>query len=174
MELYHFSEEPDIRRFEPRPAKAFPELLPVVFAIDREHCTSYYFPRECPRVIYRRGEGTTEADARELLAHTTADTIIVVESGWLDRIREVRLYRYTFDSSSFELWDATAGYYVSRRPAVPLRVEPVGDLLTRLLNDGVELRLTPSLHPIRNRVIASTLAFSVIRFRNAAEPQSGS
>lgn len=51
-ELYHFSEEPDIERFRPRPAAAYPELEPVVFAIDGEHATHYYFPRECPRVIY--------------------------------------------------------------------------------------------------------------------------
>ncbi|MCM3109611.1 hypothetical protein M3572_01770 [Lederbergia lenta] len=47
--LYHFSEDPSIAIFKPRPSKAFPELSPVVWAIDKEHSAHYYVPRDCPR-----------------------------------------------------------------------------------------------------------------------------
>lgn len=167
-ELYHFSEEPDIRLFEPRPAKAFPELEPVVFALDRKRSPHYFFPRDCPRVIYWKADWTTEADARTFLANTTAEKIVVVECGWLDRIRDTKLFVYTFAGESFEPMGSSAGYYISRQTVVPIRVEPVGDLLGRLLAERLELRFTPSLHPIRESVIASTMDFSIIRFRNAA------
>lgn len=167
MELYHFSEEPDIGIFRPRPAAAFPQLPPVVFALDRERSPHYFFPRDCPRVIYWKADSTTEEDARTFLAHTTTDKIVVVESGWLERIRNTPLYVYTFAGDTFEMMDGSAGYYVSTQEVVPLKVEPVGDLLGKLLAEGVELRFAPSLYPIRDSVIASTMDFSIIRFRNA-------
>ena len=80
-ELYHFSEEPGIERFRPRPASAYPELEPVVFAIDGEHAPHYYFPRDCPRVISWKSGRTNEDDLRTLFAHTRANKIAVVESG---------------------------------------------------------------------------------------------
>jgi hypothetical protein len=171
VELYHFSEESDIRLFEPRPANAFPELPPVVFAIDRERSPHYFFPRDCPRVIYWKADRTTEEDARTFLAHSSVGKIVVVESGWLDRIRNAKLYVYTFSGDSFERMDSTAGYYISRETVAPVRVEPVGDLIRKLLEANAELRFTPSLHPIRDSVIASTMDFSIIRFRNAAKGQ---
>jgi hypothetical protein len=168
VELYHFSEEPDIRIFEPRPAGAFPELEPVVFAIDRERSPHYFFPRDCPRVIYWRADWTTDEDARTFLADTTVGKIVVVESGWLERIRNAKLYVYTFSGESFEQMDSTAGYYISKKTVEPIQVEPVGDLIGKLLAENLELRFTPSLHPIRESVIASTMDFSIIRFRNAS------
>lgn len=168
MELYHFSEEPDIERFRPRPAPAFPHLPPVVFALDRARSPHYFFPRDCPRVIYWKNERTTEEDARTFWANTTADKIVAVESGWLERIRRTKLYVYTFASESFVGLDDSAGYYISEQEVVPVKVEPVGDLLDKLLAEKLELRFTPSLHPIRESVVASTMDFSIIRFRNAA------
>lgn len=168
--LYHFSEEPDIRTFRPRPSAVLPDRPPVVFAIDEEHAAHYYFPRDCPRVIYWKSPGTTEADMRELFAHTAADKVIAVESRWLDRIRNVKLYRYTFPASSFTMTDGTAGYYVSEQEIEPVAVEPVTDLIGKLLDDPrLELRFMPNLYPLRNRVIASTADFSIIRFRNAID-----
>jgi hypothetical protein len=168
MELYHFSEEPDIAQFRPRPAPAFPHLPPVVFALDRERSPHYFFPRDCPRVIYWKAGWTTEEDARSFFADTAAPKIAVVESGWLDRIRGCELYVYTFAGDSFVQMGGSAGYNVSTETVAPLRVEPVGDLLGKLLGAGLELRFTPSLHPIRERVVASSVDFSIIRFRNAA------
>ncbi|QYR22580.1 hypothetical protein KZ483_06350 [Paenibacillus sp. sptzw28] len=164
---YHFSEEPGIRRFKPRPSAAFPHYPPVVFAIDEEHAAHYFFPRDCPRVIYWKADSTTEEDLNAFFSHTAAAKIIAVENGWLERIRSTKLYVYTFAEESFECFDGTAGYYISTSEVAPLNVEPVGDLLKKLLGRRVELTFTPSLHPIRDKVVASTVDFSIIRFRNA-------
>ena len=50
---------------------------------------------------------------------------------------------------------------------MPLAVEPVGDLLAALATSGIELRITPSLIPLWQRVVRSTLSFSGTRLRNA-------
>jgi hypothetical protein len=47
--LYHFSEDPNINEFVPRSMECMP---PVVWAIDEEHSFFYFFPRDCPRVIF--------------------------------------------------------------------------------------------------------------------------
>jgi len=41
------------------------------------------------------------------------------------------------------------------------------DALAELTHRDVELRVTPSLWPLRDAVVASTLQFSLIRMRNA-------
>jgi len=64
--------------------------------------------------------------------------------------------------------DAGAGYYVSREAVSPQGVTPITDLLAELTRRDVELRVTPSLWPLRDAVAASTLQFSIIRMRNAA------
>jgi hypothetical protein len=76
-ELYHFSEEPDIERFRPRPAAAYPELEPVVFAIDGEHAPHYYFPRECPRVIYWKSGRTRRRLHRRVFHHPVSERAAV-------------------------------------------------------------------------------------------------
>ncbi|MCI1593658.1 DUF6886 family protein [Heyndrickxia oleronia] len=167
--LFHFSEEPNIRVFSPRPSAAFPELAPAVWAIDREHASHYYFPRDCPRVIYSKGACTEVSDIEKFFSDTNAEKIIVVENQWLEQIRNTTLYVYSFSEEGFELFDQTAGYYVSHEKVVPEKIEPLTDLIEKIVNEKVELRFTPDLHPIRNRVIGSTLDFSVIRFKNAGK-----
>lgn len=61
----------------------------------------------------------------------------------------------------------TAGYYISHQEIVPSKVERIDDVIGQLLSRNIELRFTPNLYPIRNKVISSTLDFSIIRFRNA-------
>ena len=163
--LYHFSEENNILIFKPRTSKT--SVDPVVWAIDKEHALHYYFPRDCPRVINWKTENTKKEDIANFFANTNADKIIVVESSWLEQIRETKLYMYTFEPSSFKLFDKNAGYYVSTEEIVPISVEPVGDLLEKILHEKVELRFTPNLYPIRNRIVTSSLGFSVIRFNHA-------
>ena len=51
---------------------------------------------------------------------------------------------------------------------MPLRVEPVGDLLAALTGAGVEVRIMPSLVPLGRAISQTTLHFSLIRMRNAA------
>lgn len=167
--LYHFSEESSIKRFSPRPQKAFPHLKPVVFAIHEEQSVHYYFPRDCPRVIYWKADWSSEEDIQRFFSDSTVNKIIVVENDWLDRIRQTQLYRYTFAEDSFKWFGeaSTAGYYISYDEIEPLKVERVSDLIGQILEKAVELRFTPNLYPLRERIIASTIDYSIIRFRNA-------
>jgi hypothetical protein len=87
-------------------------------------------------------------------------------------LRDTVLYRYEFAPTIFESHDEGAGYWVSRDTVEPRRVEPVGDLLDALTAAGAELRVTPTLWPLYEAVVASTLGFSIIRFRNAAARQA--
>jgi hypothetical protein len=165
--LYHFSEEPDIGVFEPRPPLARPEVEPLVWAIDDWHAPMYFFPRECPRACFWPGAQTAHEDRERWFGGIDATMVIAIEAAWLDRVRTTKLYRYTMPATAFEPIDATAGFYVSRASVVPLTVEPVGDLLTALAAANVELRITPALAALWQRVIASTLEFSGTRLRNA-------
>ncbi len=168
MFLYHFSEEPDISKFEPRSSHGGDERSPLVWAIDEEHSVNYLFPRDCPRVIFSRSERMSEEDEVRFFSNTYAKTIIAVENAWVERINRTTLYRYIFQDESFELLDEIAGYYVSKQTIVPLRVEPVVHLLEEVVSRQVELRFTPSLYPLRDSILNSTIDdFSIIRFRNA-------
>lgn len=162
--LFHISEEADIGRFAPRAAGGGD--APAVWAIDDARLRNYLVPRECPRVTYYAGSETTPEDVQRFLSPSPA--VVAVESGWLGRLRSCRLYRYHLPPETFECIDECAGYFVSREPVTPARVEVVSDPMAELLRRGVELRFVPSLWPLHDAVAASTLRFSMIRMRNAA------
>jgi Family of unknown function (DUF6886) len=169
MVVFHISEEPDIEVFRPRHADARPE--PVVWAIDEGHIRNYLVPRDCPRVTYSAGPGTTAADRERFLGSSPA--VLAIETGWFERVRECRLWCYHLPGDTFELADECAGYFVSRVPVRPLRVQVIEDPLSAVLERGVELRVQPSLWALREAVVESTLAFSIIRWRDAApKPQA--
>lgn len=171
--LYHFSEEAGIQLFTPRSSKAFPHIKPAVWAIDDEHALHYCFPRDCPRVIYWKVKGTSDEDQYQLFGLSNVDKIMVVENRWLDRIRNAELYRYSFHDETFEILEEarTAGYYISHHEIKPIKVERMGDLISTLLSHNIELRFTPDLYPIRNKVISSSVDFSIIRFSNAVRSE---
>jgi hypothetical protein len=161
--LFHVSEEAGIGRFEPRaPEDGGP---PVVWAVDAGRLRNYLVPRECPRVTYYAGGETSPADVERFLGASPA--VVAVESGWLERLRACRLYCYHLPPETFECVDECAGYFVSRAPVTPARVEVFDDLMAELLGRGVELRFVPSLWPLHDAVAASSLRFSLIRMRNA-------
>lgn len=166
--LCHFSENPNIEVFVPKTAVGSPSVPPAVWAIDEAHSVNYFFPRDCPRIIYTRSQNVSEPDIERFFSHTSANTVIVVENAWLERIRNAELYRYTFTDEGFELFDKNAGYYISYETVRPVSVEPVTDLIGGILSMGVELRFSPNLHPLRNAILTSTVdRFSIIRFKNA-------
>ena len=49
----------------------------------------------------------------------------------------------------------------------PLSVEPIPDLMLALTELGIEVRIMPSLRLLQEAVIASTVEFGIIRWRNA-------
>jgi hypothetical protein len=174
--LFHVSDRPEIVRFDPRPAPSTNPAAPagqIVWAIDEEHLPNYLLPRDCPRVTFHALPTSDPADVERLLAGTSAARVIAIESGWLERVRSGRLYLYELPPDSFALEDPGAGYYLSRAPVAPGRVTVLDDLLAELAGRDVELRVMPSLHRLRDAVVASTLQFSIIRWRNA-RPRSSS
>ena len=165
--LYHFSEDPHIERFVPRPVDVSPFDEALVWAVDSPHCHLYYFPRDCPRVVASKSSHTSEDDAETFFGHTTATAIAAIEACWFERLRTTTIYRYTLPSPGFALHNETAGYWVSRQEVLPIDVEPIRDLMAALVGAGIELRIMPSLVPMRDAVIASTVEFDIIRWRNA-------
>ncbi len=165
--LYHFSEESDIRSFEPR--FATPELGKVVWAVSDAGMYTYLLPRDCPRVTFRADNNTTQEDIHRFFGHSSAQYVVVIESGWLAKVQATTLYRYHIPCDMFRRYreDSISQYYVSHQPVTPLCVEPIEDLVKALIDFGVELRIMPSLWPLYDAVVNSTLAFSIIRMRHA-------
>jgi len=174
-QVFHFSEDPNIELFEPRPV-AVPTARPpgfewlngpLVWAIDAWHAPMYFFPRDCPRVLLWRLPDTREADLDRwwrgdrgwrMQAH--------VEAAWLARLRTTAIYRYTFDAREFDP-PHDVGMCVSRGAVRPLTVERVNYLPAALETAGVELHVMADLLPLKG-VWDSTLHASGIRLRNAA------
>ena len=166
MPLYHYSEDPTIAVFVPRPPLAYPDVEPLVWAIDEWHSPLYFVPRDCPRVCFWPLETTTQADVERYFATVSDRMVVAIEARWLAQLRATALYRYVLPDEPFEsLHDA--GMHVSRQTVTPLRIEPLGDLLDRFVEARVELRVCHSIAALGRAVAASTLHYSLIRMRNA-------
>jgi hypothetical protein len=167
--LFHISERPGIKLFEPRPSPSvFDEITGnVVYAIAEQLLHNYLLPRECPRVTCYPSAKTTAKDKARFFDNTTANYIIAIENKWYKQIIETTLYCYEFDPANFILLDECAGYYISYKPVEPITETPIIDLIPELLKRNIELRFTPSIIEFGRAVSKSTLNFSLIRMRNA-------
>jgi hypothetical protein len=89
-----------------------------------------------------------------------------IEWGWFERFRTGRLARYELPAAAFEgLGDA--GMWVAREAVEPVGVEIIDDLPAALAALGVELRMMPTLAPLRG-VWDTSLHASGVRLRNAS------
>lgn len=168
--LYHVSDQPGINLLEPRPVQPHhprQDMPPVVWAIGERLLHNYLLPRDCPRVTFYAATNSDPADVAHLLGATAARHVVAIESDWLDRVRASVLWLYELPVDTFELLDPIAAYYVSRQPVQPLSVRRLDELLGELARRDVELRITRSLWPLRDAVLASSLGFSLIRMGNA-------
>jgi len=77
------------------------------------------------------------------------------------------LYRYEFDPAPFRLKIPDAGYWVANCEVAPLAITPVGDLLARHAEAGIELLIVMNLWPLIDAIVGSGLEFSIIRKANA-------
>lgn len=172
--LFHISDQPDITRFDPRPAPApnTAQSGSMVWAIDDQHLHNYLLPRDCPRITFYALPKSEPEHVTRLMGYTSASYIIAIESGWMPELQRQRLYCYELPAASFSLIDEGAGYYISREPVRPRAVTTIDDLLGELLRRDVELRIMPSLWQLYDAVVASTLQFSIIRMRNARPRES--
>src|SRR5262245_12729949 len=94
--LFHISDDPKIKIFEPRPAPFYPDMImgKVVFSINNTMLHNYLLPRNCPRVTFYAGAQTTEADKCRFMGTSTARYVVCVESAWLPAIQRTTLYSY--------------------------------------------------------------------------------
>lgn len=167
--LFHISEEPDIKIFHPRPSPQHYDSIKgdVVFAISDKLIHNYLLPRDCPRVTYYISPQTSARNKDKFFGDSTAEYIINVETGWQERIKKVKLYKYEFSPENFVLLDETAGYYVSDKAETPIAVAGITDIGHELEKRNVELRCLPEIQSIAKEIATSSLSFSIIRMRNS-------
>jgi len=175
MQLYHFSDDPGIAVFEPRPVRVPSPRPPgrgwlngpLVWAIEAAWRALYLFPRDCPRILLFPQAETSAADRAAWFGDSPAHAIAYMEWDWLARLRAATLHRYALPAAAFEdLGDA--GMWVARRAVTPLACETLTDLPGALREAGVELRLTETLTHLRP-VWDTTLHASGIRLRHAKD-----
>ena len=157
--LWHVSEDPAIERFEPRG-----DETPRVWAVDTRHLPLYWFPRDCPRATFWADSGTSDDDVERFLSGDPARRVHAIESAWLERMRDARVYAYRLPDDTFEPFDR---FWISRAAVEPLELVELGDLLALHADAGIELRIAPELLALWDKVVNSTLDFSGIRLRNA-------
>ena len=172
-EVLHFSEDPTITRFAPHVAATAQQPQPYVWALTAEQAPSYWFPRDCPRIMAWPRADSTPADRALILGPGGAQRVHAIEYGWLARMQSVQLYTYRLPAGPFRPFESHA--MVAEEPVEPLGPpEPVGDLLARHAAAGIELRLLGNLWPMVDAIAAGTLDFSGIRLRNAVPRRTGS
>ena len=171
--LFHVSEEAGIARFEPRPPPS-PDAGVVgdaVWAIAESHLVNFLTPRDCPRIAFRAGPRTNEADKTRFLAGS--ERVVAFEKAWLERVRACTLYLYDMPPRTFEEALPEAGYWISREAVTPNGVVEDSDLMAALAKAGAEIRILKDFWPLADAVAASSLQFSILRKRNANTRRSG-
>jgi hypothetical protein len=170
--LWHFSEDPNLSRFVPKPTTSSDHPEPVVWAIETRHSPHFWFPRDCPRGCVWLTETTTEEDRVRFLGHSAAKRLHVMETAWAARVPACRLFAYRLPEEPFQsVGDHAAGYWTSREPVGALEQVEMGNLIERHAAAGIELRITPDIWPFWHSVIFSTLNFSGSRLKNATRPE---
>jgi hypothetical protein len=164
--LYHVSDRPGIERFEPRRAPSSALDEPLVWAVEERLLHNYLLLARLPAgdVLRRAGQrpgGRGAPAGRHSRRPRRGD-----REGVARTTRWKRLYIYELSS------DVPAGrrrrhVHVSAETVTPRAVRLVDHVLGALVERDVDLRITPSLWPLRDLVVASTLAYSMIRMRNA-------
>ena len=179
MQLFHFSEDPGIVRFTPRPVRVSSERAagmdwlngPLVWAIDAARQPMYLFPRDCPRILLWPTPQTTAADRARWLGDSTARVVAHIEAPWAAAHAAGAIHRYALPAAPFEdLGDS--GMWVSHETVEPLDLTTIADLPAELAAQGAELRVVESLMPLR-AARGSSLGFNGIRLRNAGNRPEG-
>lgn len=181
--LWHVSEEEGITRFEPRRNTAVGQLRrddgavvpspaatidsPIVWAVDTRHQPLFWFPRACPRGTFWAGPATSDADVERFLDGDRSRRAHALEADWLGRMRSTRVFAYRVPEGPFRPHETVGGYWISVDAVEPIERVDLGDLLDRHASAGIELRIVPSIWPLWDRVVASTLEFSGSRLRKA-------
>jgi len=167
--IFHISEVGAIQTFHPRPSPSKFDGIngDVVFGISDKLLHNYLFPRDCPRVTYYAGAGTSQFD-KEIFLSSQSKYVLAIEAKWLPILQNTTLFCYEFNADSFVLLDECAGYYVSYHQLNPISVRRVENPFSELVNNpDIELRILPSLWSLADSVVKSSLNYSLIRMKNA-------
>jgi len=164
--VYHYSEDGTIRRFAPHVPPTNPGHPAAVWAIDEAHAPLYWFPRHCPRISVWANDDDQQGRLSETF-ETEASRICAAETGWLGRVRDARLYRYAFDAARFRPWLEADGQYITDDVVVPERIERIDDVFAEFAGADIELRFTPRMGTLMDRILESRLPFSFVRIRDA-------
>jgi hypothetical protein len=175
VNLFHFSDDPGIVVFEPRPLRVAVDRGPdrdwlngpLVWATDQAHSLLYLFPRECPRVVIWSTSLTSPTDREAWFAGRSCRAIAYVEDDWVERIRSATIHRYLMPPNTFEDID-DVGMWVSRTAIKPLSMDSLSNLPVVMGTTGVDLQSLPRLTPLKC-VWQTTLHASGIRMRNAQD-----
>jgi hypothetical protein len=131
---------------------------------------NFLLPRDCPRICFREGPQTTEADRARFLGN--AQIVVAVEDAWAPRIAASTLHIYEMPPGIFEEVLPEAGYWISRQAVTPIGVQVRTGLFQALQDAGAQVRTLTDFWPLADAVAASSLKFSIIRKRNA-RPRTG-
>ena len=166
--LWHVSEDPSLGRFRPQAPAADPAARPLVWAVDTRHAPMFWFPRDCPRGCIWPVSTTTTEDRERFFGQSAASRVHVMEAGWLQRMRDCRLYAYRLPAGAFRPHAQVGGYWVADEAVDAIEKVVLDDLVYLHAASGIELRITPSIWPFWRRVTGSTVEFSGSRLRNSA------
>jgi hypothetical protein len=115
--------------------------------------------------VWARDE--SEQAAFTELFESEASRIVAAETDWMERVRDGKLYRYVFDAAAFKPWVEADGQYITEQVVYPQHVELLDDLLALHAAAAVEIRFTPRLGALMDRILESGLPFSFVRIRDA-------
>jgi Family of unknown function (DUF6886) len=168
-QVLHFSEDPTIKRFLPHVARTAQQLESYVWAVDYGRAPDYWFPRQCPRALAWVRESTSDIDRDRIIGVGCGDRVHAIEYDWLESMRTTRLYVYRLPAELFRpIGEPEPHAHVAAESVEPLGpAEPVGDLLRRHEEAGIQLRVLDNLWRFWDEVTASTVGWSGIRLRNA-------
>ena len=161
--LFHYSEDPSLACFEPHVPRTNPAVAAAVWAIDEARAPLYWFPRDCPRVAVWANNARQRRRLHQLF-RVDGSRLHAAPVSWLDAIEECKLYEYRLDASDFDPLPEAEGQWISYRTVTPCGVAPVGDLLLRQREAGIDLRLVPDLRAMRDLALDSGLPFSIVRY----------
>ncbi|MCW2107656.1 UNVERIFIED_ORG: hypothetical protein M2402_004857 [Rahnella aquatilis] len=172
MRLFHFSDEPDIDIFNPRPIRVHVDRPPgqewlngsLVWATEEQYELLYLFPRECPRIVIWPTTETTKEDWHRW-GVDSSEAVAFIEQSWEERFNSGSIYRYELPVDSFEEV-GEVGMWVSKTSVTPLCVTRLTDLPGELQSRNIGFRVLERLTPLKN-VWQSTVHASGIRLRNA-------
>jgi hypothetical protein len=71
--LWHFSEDPSLRRSRPHRPATNPDDPPAVWAVDTRHAPMFWFPRDCPRACIWPVSTTTPEDRERFFGQSATN-----------------------------------------------------------------------------------------------------